>query len=145
MRKTKQGLILTALLVAGILLPNRRAGAWVAVSRWGGARVVAYHPYPCYAGVGAAAVAGFAVGAAVAANSAPVYVAPAPVVVANPQLTYGAPMYAAPAYIGSSVNALPYGAQSLVVNGTQYYQAGSTWYRPYFGSNGVYYTVVSPP
>ena len=33
----------------------------------------------------------------------------------------------------------------VVVNGTTYYQAGPTWYKPYFGSSGVYYEVVPAP
>ena len=33
----------------------------------------------------------------------------------------------------------------MVVNNVQYYQNGATWYRPYFGSAGVYYEVVPAP
>jgi hypothetical protein len=40
---------------------------------------------------------------------------------------------------------LPPGAGSMVVNGVTYYQAGPTWYKPYFGSSGVYYEVVPAP
>jgi hypothetical protein len=47
--------------------------------------------------------------------------------------------------VGTSITVLPPGAHSLVVNGAQYYQAGSTWYHPAFGNNGVYYTVVAAP
>jgi hypothetical protein len=31
------------------------------------------------------------------------------------------------------------------VNGQQLYQCGPTWYQPFFGGNGVYYTVVQAP
>ena len=35
--------------------------------------------------------------------------------------------------------------EDMVVNGTHYYQAGPNWYKPYFGSSGVYYEVVPAP
>jgi hypothetical protein len=134
--------ILAAALVATatVSVPARPAAAWVAFGgRYGCARVVAVHPAPCYPGVGVAAVAGFAAGAAVASAARPaVVVAPAPVVVVPP------PVYVAP-MIGTSTTVLPPGAHVMNVNGVQYYQLGATWYRPYFGGNGVYYTVVSPP
>ena len=46
---------------------------------------------------------------------------------------------------GTQLAALPGGARSMVVNGVNYYQAGPTWYKPYFGSSGVYYEVVPAP
>jgi hypothetical protein len=73
-------------------------------------------------------------------NPAPVVVSPAPVVV-NPALMVVAP--AVP--IGSIYYSLPYGAQSANINGVQYYVANNVYYRPYFGSNGVYYQVVANP
>jgi hypothetical protein len=33
----------------------------------------------------------------------------------------------------------------MVVNNVQYYQRDSTWYRPYFGTTGVYYEAVPAP
>jgi hypothetical protein len=30
-------------------------------------------------------------------------------------------------------------------NGIRYYNCGSGYYQPHFGSNGVYYTVVANP
>ena len=33
----------------------------------------------------------------------------------------------------------------MVVNGVHYYQSGPTWYKPYYGSSGVYYEVVPAP
>jgi hypothetical protein len=85
--------------------------------------------------------AGAVVGSAVARASTPAVVfAPAPVVVAP------APVVVAPAIpIGSIYYSLPYGAQSANINGVQYYVAGGVYYRPYFGSNGVYYQVVANP
>ena len=47
--------------------------------------------------------------------------------------------------IGTQVAALPAGSTSMVVNGVNYYQSGPTWYKPYFGSSGVYYEVVPAP
>ena len=31
------------------------------------------------------------------------------------------------------------------VNGQTYYLSGNTWFRPSYGANGVYYTVVPAP
>ena len=47
--------------------------------------------------------------------------------------------------LGTQVAHLPSGVKSLVVNGVHYYQSGPTWYKPYFGSSGVYYEVVPAP
>ena len=140
MRNKAFELIGSAIVSSAIFLTAPSADAWVAIGHWGGGCY--YHPAPCYAGIAGAAVAGFALSAAVASHPAPVVVVnPSPVVVVNPQ-----PIYVARApVIGSDVTALPVGSQSLVVNGTQYYQSGATWYRPYFGNNGVYYAVVSAP
>lgn len=143
-------LILGIAATAGVLVPLADANAWVAAGRgWGGRGGVAvggfhggayyhpaYHPAGCY-GCGAAvgAVAGMAVGAAVASAARPTTV-----VVAQP--TY---VVQGNVPIGTQYAALPSGAQSMVVNGVNYYQSGSTWYKPYFGSSGVYYDVVAAP
>lgn len=83
-------------------------------------------------GVGVAAVAGLlggaVLGAAIAANSAP-----------PPQVIYAGPP------MGAEVAALPPGCASMNINGANLYQCGPTWYQPYFGGNGVYYTVVPGP
>ena len=39
--------------------------------------------------------------------------------------------------IGTQYAALPSGAQSMVVNGVNYYQSGPTWYKPYFAGKTV--------
>ena len=46
-----------------------------------------------------------------------------------------------------SVNyaALPAGAMVINKNGATYYLSGNTWFKPSYGANGVYYTVVSAP
>ncbi|MDM0011667.1 hypothetical protein QTH87_04355 [Variovorax sp. J22P168] len=146
-----KSLALGAAVMAGALVPLANANAWVAAAggwRGGAVAVGGYHPYyrpsGCY-GCGAAvgAVAGMAVGAAIADASRP-----ATVVVQQPAVIVQPP----PAYvvqgsmpIGTQIAALPGGARSMVVNGVNYYQAGPTWYKPYFGSSGVYYEVVPAP
>jgi hypothetical protein len=92
-----------------------------------------------------AAVAGFAAGAAVASAAHPtVVVAPQPVVVApQPVVVAPSPVYT-PA-IGTSVTVLPPGSQATTIGGVHYYLCNGAWYRPFFGSNGVYYEVVSAP
>ena len=47
--------------------------------------------------------------------------------------------------IGTQVTTIPPGAVSKNVNGVLAYECKGVWYRPYFGSSGVYYVVVSPP
>ena len=101
-----------------------------------------YHPayaaggcWGCGAGaVAAAGVVGLAAGAAIgSAASSPTVVVQQPVYVASPA-------------IGSEVFALPSGGCSSVnANGVHYYNCGSGYYQPHFGSNGVYYTVVPSP
>ena len=144
--RSKTGRLIVAGLVAAapMVLPAHSANAWVAAGGWCHPHVAVYHPRPCYGGVAAAAVAGIAVGAAVA--SRPVYVAPAPTVIVTAPAPAPAPVVVVqPAAVGEHVTVLPPGAKSLVVNGAQYYQAGSTWYHPAFGNNGVYYTIVPTP
>ena len=86
------------------------------------------------------ALAGMAIGAAIGSAAQP-----STVVVEAPSTTVIQQSYpAAPAY-GTQVTTLPEGCTSQNVNGVMAYQHGSTWYRPYFGSNGVYYEVVAPP
>ena len=47
--------------------------------------------------------------------------------------------------MGASYAALPGGAVAVSRNGSTYYLSGNTWFRPAFGANGVYYTVVPMP
>jgi len=146
-------LIVVTLLGVALVVPIQ-SDAWVACGR-GGYGHVAYGGACWHGGWGcggvstgtavAAGVAGLAAGAmigsAVARANTPTYVvAPQPVV-------YGAPpVYVAPgAPIGSIYYSLPAGAQSANINGVQYYVLGGTYYRPYFGNNGVYYEVVTNP
>jgi hypothetical protein len=56
------------------------------------------------------------------------------------------PVYVTGPALGSEVFALPgSGCTSVFTNGTRYYNCGSAYYQPHFGSNGVYYTVVANP
>jgi hypothetical protein len=139
--------IIIGLLCATVAIPTQSDG-WVAVGGrgWGGA---AWGGGCWHAGWGcggvstgtavAAGLAGFAAGAAVGAATRPaVVVAPAPVVVAPTVIQI-------PPAIGAIYYSLPYGAQSTIIQGQQYYVLGSTFYRPYFGGNGVYYEVVPYP
>ncbi|MET0543686.1 MAG: hypothetical protein ABWZ88_18235 [Variovorax sp.] len=139
-------------LAAGAVIPLSTAHAWVAAGggwRGGAVAVGGYHPYyrpsGCY-GCGAAvgAVAGMAVGAAIADASRPatVVVAPPPVVVQPGYVVQSGPGYLP---LGTQMAVLPAGSRSMVVNGVNYYQNGPTWYKPYYGSSGVYYEVVPTP
>jgi hypothetical protein len=134
-------------VMVSVVVPLTEANAWVAAGGgYRGGFVAAggfhpvYHPgyvsggcYGCAAAAGA--VVGMAVGAAVASSAQPV-----PVYVQQP--TY---VSQGNVPIGTQVATVPVGSNSMVVNGTNYYQYGATWYRPFFGSSGVYYQVVPAP
>jgi hypothetical protein len=159
--------ILMTLSLAGALVAlPLQTDAWVAAAggyhggAYHGGAVAVYHP-PCYhagyscGGVStgtavAAGMAGLAVGAMVGsavanANTPTVVVAPAPVYVA-PYYYAPPPVVVAPsAPVGSIYYSLPYGAQSANINGAQYYVLNGSYYKPFFGNNGVYYQVVPNP
>lgn len=40
---------------------------------------------------------------------------------------------------------LPPGTMTINKNGTTYYLNGNTWFKPSYGANGVFYTVVAVP
>ena len=88
-------------------------------------------------GAAAAAVGGLAIGAAAGAAAASASTA-STVVVAPPAVVSG-PL------IGGVVTSLPSGCTGATVNGTQYYGCNGTYYKPNFGSSGVYYVVVPNP
>ena len=140
---------MTLCLAVTVLALPTRSSAWVAYRGgccWHGG-------YSC-GGVStgtavAAGLAGLATGALIGSAAAR---ANQPAYVVAPTPVYPAPYYAAPpvvvppmAMIGSIYYSLPPGAQSANINGTQYYVLGNTYYRPFFGSNGVYYEVVANP
>jgi hypothetical protein len=142
----------SVVMMVGSLLTANQAGAW---GRFEGGHhptyggnwahrnpVVVHNTYVNHGGggcvgcgIGALAVAGLVggaiVGAAIAGNQPP-----------PPQqqtiIVQGAPM-------GSQVSVLPPGCNSMNINGGQYYQCGPYWYQPFFGGNGVYYTMVPTP
>ena len=65
---------------------------------------------------------------------------------ASPTVVMQQPVYVSGPAIGTEVFALPGGGCSSVnANGITYYNCGSAYYQPHFGSNGVYYTVVANP
>jgi hypothetical protein len=47
--------------------------------------------------------------------------------------------------MGVNYAALPPGASVIPKNGVTYYLSGNTWFKPSYGANGVYYTVVPAP
>lgn len=50
------------------------------------------------------------------------------------------------AYVmGTNYATLPAGCAQNSVNGTSYYLCGTTWFKPAYGANGVYYRVVPNP
>jgi len=89
------------------------------------------------------ALAGMMIGAAISsANSEP-----STIIIEEPPANSSgqqAPANAMP-QIGTQVTTIPPGAVSKNVNGIMAYECKGVWYRPYFGSSGVYYVVVSPP
>ncbi|MGR4867940.1 hypothetical protein ACIPRI_03605 [Variovorax sp. LARHSF232] len=145
-------LVFSVAIVAGTLAPLSAANAWVAAAGgWRGGAVAVggvHHPYyrpaGCYGcGAAAGAVAGMAVGAAVATAARPATVVvqqPSAIVVQQPAYVVAPNMP-----VGTQLASVPDGARDMVVNGTHYYQVGPTWYKPYFGSSGVYYEVVPAP
>ncbi|MDM0022345.1 hypothetical protein [Variovorax saccharolyticus] len=85
-----------------------------------------YHAgcYDCAGAVAAGAVVGMAAGAAIATAARPGY-----------------PVY----QMGVNYATIPPDASVVTQGGVTYYQVGSTWLQPFYGANGVYYTVVQPP
>jgi hypothetical protein len=137
-------------------------GGAVHVTPYGGAayrppdRYYGYHPpttvnyygahcYDCGSGwaTAGAAVAGAAVGAAAgaAAASSGAAAATTGAYAAGVAAGQAAAMYST----GQIVATLPGGCTSAEVQGSTYYVCGNSWFRPAYGANGVYYTVVPTP
>ncbi|HET6378674.1 MAG TPA: hypothetical protein VFG05_10280 [Methylocella sp.] len=58
----------------------------------------------------------------------------------------GAAIGAAAAYtVGSIVATVPAGCVYRMAAGVNYYVCNGTWFQPFYGNNGLYYRVVSPP
>ena len=147
--------ILSLAVTASLLAPVHDANAWVAAGGYHGGAVYHGGSYyhgggGCY-GCGAAGLAvGVMAGAAIANASKPTTVVvqqPAYVVQQPATVVVQQPAYVVQGNlpVGTQVASLPPGSSSMVVNGTNYYQSGPTWYKPYFGSSGVYYEVVPAP
>jgi hypothetical protein len=47
--------------------------------------------------------------------------------------------------MGMSYSNVPTGCVTPTVQGATYYLCGNTWFKPSFGANGVFYTVVPAP
>jgi hypothetical protein len=47
--------------------------------------------------------------------------------------------------MGMNYATLPPGSISINKNGQTYYLNGNTWFKPAYGANGVFYTVVPTP
>lgn len=154
------------IVVASFLTPLHRARAWGRYEgghhpayggNWARANpVVVHRAYVNRAlvpvascigcGIGAAAVAGLLGGAVIVTTARPRHTV-TPIIVTTPVSTVvpvATPVMITPA-IGSQVAALPSDCNAMNVNGAQYYQCGLTWYQPFFGANGVYYTIVPTP
>jgi hypothetical protein len=148
MKKAKTSCI--GLAIAALLLAfTGGANAWVAVGRPVPVHPVYHPPYyhpptGCYGcGAAAGAMVGMAVGAAVATAAQPKAVVvqqPGTVVVQQPAYAVQGSLP-----LGSQLAVLPPGVNNVVVSGVTYYQSGANWYRPYYGSSGVYYEVVPAP
>lgn len=49
------------------------------------------------------------------------------------------------AVVGSIVRSVPPNCNSVMINGINYSQCGSTWYQPQYAGTSVQYVVVNPP
>jgi hypothetical protein len=47
--------------------------------------------------------------------------------------------------MGMSYATLPAGSMTINKNGQTYFLNGNTWFKPAYGANGVFYTVVAAP
>ena len=47
--------------------------------------------------------------------------------------------------VGVNYATLPAGSMAIPKNGMTYYLSGNTWFKPSYGANGVFYTVVPTP
>jgi len=114
-----------------------------------------YHPPTTvnYYGSGCYNCGGWSTAGAAAAGAAVGMVAGAAVASANTSAAtssaYSAGYAAGSANTAYAMNAiyatLPAGSTPDTVGGTTYYVSGSTWFKPSFGANGVYYRVVPAP
>ena len=100
----------------------------------------AYHPPATvnYYGAGCYNCGGYSTAGAVAAGVV-VGAAAATAVEASEQTK--APTYV----VGNVYPTLPSGCVNPTVQGTVYYLCGNTWFKPAYGANGVFYTVVTAP
>ena len=119
---------------------------------YGGAYYGGYHPPTTvnYYGSGCYNCGGWSTAGAAAAGAAVGLVAGAAVASANTSAAtssaYSAGYAAGSEYAMNAIYAtLPSGAAPDTIGGTTYYVSSGTWFKPYFGANGVYYRVVPAP
>jgi hypothetical protein len=101
----------------------------------------------------AGAVVGMAAGAAIASSNnaaatSNAYQAGVAAGSANTAAAYQAGVAAgggSPYGMGANVASLPPGSMAVNKSGGTYYLNGNTWFKPSYGANGVYYTVVPAP
>lgn len=102
------------------------------------------NPYDATTGeVAAAGVAGLAVGAMAGSSAAKKQQS-----ASSTQTSAPPPQAAAitsPLPVGSKLSSLPPGCTNAVVKSVEYYGCGPNWFKPVFGSSGVYYQVVPQP
>jgi len=158
MKKQLNTYVFGIVVLSTVFFSLQNAYAWVAarggyhgrgfVAAGGGYHGGYYHHDGCY-GCGAAGLAvGAMAGAAIANASKPTVVVQQPaVVVQQPATVVQQPAVVTHGNypIGTQLANLPAGSKSMEVNGVHYYQSGPTWFKPYFGSSGVYYEAVAAP
>lgn len=96
--------------------------------------------------VAAAGMAGLAVGAMAGSAAAKNQQSASTTQAAAPPPSAQQPMaITSPLPIGSQLSGLPAGCTNAVVKSVEYYGCGPNWFKPVFGSSGVYYQVVHAP
>jgi len=113
------------------------------------------HAAPAYYGntynattgeMAAAGMAGVAVGAMAGSAAAKKQQSASTTQAAAPPPSAQQPMaITSPLPIGSQLSNLPAGCTNAVVKSVEYYGCGPNWFKPFFGSSGVYYQVVQAP
>ena len=109
------------------------AGAAVASANTAAATSSAYNAGVAAGSANTAAATGAAYSAGVAAGAAAVTAPPGAVPASGTWV------------MGMAYASLPSGALQINKDGTTYYLSGNTWFKPTYGANGVFYTVVPTP
>ena len=131
--------------------PARYTAPYPAATRY----PVPVHAAPVYYGnpnnattgeVAAAGMAGLAVGAMAGSASAKKQQSAVSAQASSPPTSAQQPLsITSPLPMGTQLSSLPAGCTNAVVKSVEYYGCGPNWFKPVFGSSGVYYLVVKPP